>query len=87
MQKTPRVNAEALTLLRRVERGTDAGALVDTLGKKLEAALERRLSERVESAVARELALDSGYARRFGERLNAGIYDSLILEKERLGWE
>ncbi|HEX6764070.1 MAG TPA: hypothetical protein VF103_01305 [Polyangiaceae bacterium] len=86
-QRTMRANAEALTLLRRIERGTDAGRLVDTLGKKLEAALERRLSERVESAVGRELALDSSYARKLGERLNAGIYDSLVLEKERLGWE
>jgi hypothetical protein len=59
--------------------------LRETVTRQIHETVERRLSERVDVVVARELAPDSAYARRLAERIHSGIYDSLVLERDRLG--
>jgi hypothetical protein len=79
-------SVERLPLLRNVSKATDPAGIMAALSKKLEAALDRRVLERVETAVARELSPDSAYADKLGEQVRGRLYESLILEKERLGW-
>jgi hypothetical protein len=57
------------------------------LRRDIEKTLQERVAERVEKAVARELAPESNYVRRLGEQLQASLYESLLFEKERLGWD
>jgi hypothetical protein len=76
---------ESITYLRRVEKILDVTQVEETVRRKVEERLEKKVTERVEHVVARELSPDSSHARRLRERIYNGLYESLVLEKERLG--
>jgi hypothetical protein len=76
---------ETLPFLRRKERTVETNHLQETITRRIEETLQRRVFESVEKVVARELATDSVLVRRLGDRIYGGLYDSLVLERERLG--
>jgi hypothetical protein len=83
---TPRhPTIEALPFLQRREKTVDVRLLQETVTRRIEETLHRRVIEGVETVVAREMSPDSALARRLGERLYGGLYESLVLEKERMG--
>lgn len=77
----------ALAYRRRPAETGSAREEVEVVRREVEETLERRLSEKMETLVSRELRPDSDFGRRLGERLYAGLYEGLVLEKERMGWE
>ena len=81
-----RPSLEPLPFLQRRNKAVDVRLLQETVTRRIEETVQRRVSESVESIVARELAPDSPLARRLGDRLYGGLYESLVLEKERAGW-
>lgn len=89
LRPAPRAAARAperMPYLRRAEKVLDVSRVEETVRRKVEERVEKTLTERVERVVARELSPDSPHARRLGERIYAGLYESLLLERERLGW-
>lgn len=77
---------EPLPFLRRREKTVDVRQIQETVTRRIEETLHRRVIQDVESVVARELAPDGVLARRLGDRLYDGLCESLLLEKERVGW-
>lgn len=82
--------ARAMEFLRRRERSAEGApggetARVEIARKSAEEKLERRILERAEAMVLRETAPDSPPMRKLGERIYSGLYEGLVLEKERLG--
>ncbi len=82
----PLAAPDALPFLRRREKTVDVHQLQETVTRRIEETLHRRVIQDVESVVARELSPDSVLARRLGDRLYTGLVESLVLEKERLEW-
>lgn len=84
---TPRKpSLDALPFVNRREKTIDVREIQEHVTRRLEEQLERRVVQNVQSVVARELSPDSALARRLGDRLYGGLYESLVLEKERMGW-
>ncbi|MES1164426.1 MAG: hypothetical protein ABUR63_01610 [Verrucomicrobiota bacterium] len=85
-----RPTVDALPFLRRSDKTVDLRQIQETVTRRIEETLHRRVVESVESVVARQLARqlapDSALARNLGDRITGGLYESLVLEKERLGW-
>jgi hypothetical protein len=77
---------ETLQFLQRREKTVDVREIQETVRRRVEESLHRRVHEDVTQVIARELALDSPLARRLGDRIYSDLYESLVVEKERLGW-
>jgi hypothetical protein len=75
-----------LPFVRHREKTVDVREIQETVTRRVEETLHRRVRTDVESVVARELSLDSALARRLSDRLYGGLYEALVLERERLGW-
>lgn len=77
---------ETLPFLRRREKTVDVREIQETVSRRVEESLHRRVHEDVTQVIARELAPTSALARQLGDRIYSDLYESLVVEKERLGW-
>jgi len=85
----PRARARQLEPLRFVRaqgRGVDVPRLQESIARKAAEALDRRIVDHVETAVALRLSPGSAYERRLRDEIAGTLYESVVLEKERLGW-
>jgi hypothetical protein len=77
---------ESLPFLLRREKAVDVREIQEKVSRRVEESLHRRVHEDVTQVIARELAPNSPIARRLGDRIYSDLYESLVIEKERLGW-
>ena len=77
---------DALPVVERREKALDVTRLQATVTRHVEETVRQRVVESVKTVVERELSPESAFARRLSERLYGGLYENLLLERERLGW-
>jgi len=83
--KSVPANAGLEFLRARSKAKEDAGG--SEIQRKIgEEKLERRILEKVETVITRQLSMDSLPMRKLSERIYSGLSEGLVLEKERLGW-
>jgi len=74
-----------MAFLRPREKTSEKNGGEEAVRKTVEEILERRILPKVEALVARETSPDSSSMRKLGERIYGGLYEGLVLEKERMG--